>query len=282
MTKQTSGRKSEPFVGKELSKRTFTLDAAVIGDYYKGLQLEPTADALIPSTLASEPDNGYFTEIAFPYHIGHLWMRQQWQLFGPLEAGQSYEVGGRITDIYDRRDRTVVCYQVELTSKGQRVLLTHHHQSFLTEEVLSDHVEFRDPAKKPGARKFDVPTGEPFGGLTRTITLQMCGDYFHGDANYHTDADASLALGFKDVVVGGRMTMAYAATILEERFGDAWWQSGRFDLKFTNPVWTNDTVIARGVVTGQDPEDAERTHAFVWLEKPDDTIVLIANASVRA
>ena len=101
--------------------------------------------------------------------------------------------------------------------------------------------------------------------------------------NYHTNREESKKLGFGDVVVGGRMTMAYAAHILEERFGAVWWTSGRLDMKFTNPVWPNDTVIARGVMTGplQDEQDEpERRGAFVWLTKPDETIVLIANASV--
>lgn len=110
--------------------------------------------------------------------------------------------------------------------------------------------------------------------------------------NYHTNREESKKLGFGDVVVGGRMTMGYAAHILEERFGAVWWTSGRLDMKFTNPVWPNDTVIARGVMTGplqdeQDEQDEkdekdepERRGAFVWLTKPDETIVLIANASV--
>ena len=46
------------------------------------------------------------------------------------------------------------------------------------------------------------------------------------------------------------MTLAYTTHILEERFGDAWWQSGALDLKFTNPTWPNDDITARGVDTG--------------------------------
>jgi len=127
-----------------------------------------------------------------------------------------------------------------------------------------------------------VPRGEAFGGLERTISLQMCGEYFHGDANYHTDRDASKELGFRDVVVGGRMTMAYASHILEEVFGDAWWNTGRLDVKFTNPVWAGDTVTARGVITGSNQEDAGRTDAFVWLAKEDETIAMIAKASIAS
>lgn len=279
---QSSGT-TAPYVGKTLSERRFTVSDSTLDDYYNGLDIEPHNDGRAPSTIASGPDNGYFDEIAFSNHVGHLWMRQGWECFGPLAHGQSYVVGGEIRDIYDRRDRTVVQYEIALRDdSGAIVLRTQHHQSFLRESPKGGTVSFREPTKKPGARRFVVPEGARFGGFERKISLEMCGDFFHGDANYHTDRDASKELGFQDVVVGGRMTMAYAAHILEDHFSDAWWNSGRFDLKFTNPTWANDTVAAHGVVTGPLAEDPTRTGAFVWLTKPDETIVLVANASVKA
>ena len=57
------------------------------------------------------------------------------------------------------------------------------------------------------------------------------------------------------------------------------------DLKFTNPTWPNDDITARGVDTGPVDDDSsgnggDRHGAFVWLEKADGTVVLIAQASV--
>jgi hypothetical protein len=222
-----------PFVGKQLTQRTFRLSEELLLDYSEGLDLAPWKDRA-PSTIASGPDNDYFNEIAFPYQKGHLWTRQRWACSGGLVQGKIYTVGGEIRDIYDRRDRSVVHYDVTFTNgQGQLYLTTGHHQSFLKEPLQGDEVSFRTPSAKPGARKFEVPQGERFGGLERTISLEMCGRYFHGNANYHTDAAASKALGFSRVVVGGRMTMAYAAHILEERYSSAWWDSGILDLKFT-------------------------------------------------
>ncbi|GIS70133.1 MAG: hypothetical protein CM1200mP9_09540 [Gammaproteobacteria bacterium] len=43
---------------------------------------------------------------------------------------------------------------------------------------------------------------------------------FPGNKSYHTDKQASLELGFHDVVVGGRMTMAYIGHLLEINYGD--------------------------------------------------------------
>ena len=237
--------------------------------------------------LGADAENAYFGQIAYPNHIGHLWVRQGLECFGVLNPGQSYTVSGRIRDIYPHRDRSVVYYEAQVRDEtGSVVVRTHHHQSFLREKPPRGQVKFRDPSKKPGARKFIIPEGERFGGLTRTITLEMCGEFFHGNANYHTDKKESEALGFRDVVVGGRMTLAYTTHILEERFGDAWWDSGRLDLKFTNPTWPNDDITARGVDTGSVDGDSgnggDRRGAFVWLEKADGTVVLIARASIAA
>lgn len=273
---------SGPYVGKLLSVREFVVDDVVLDDFHNGLELA-RVDGRVPSTIADGADNGYFSEIAYENHFGHLWMRQEWEFLGALAAGGSYTVSGRIRDIYQRRDRSVVQYEVDLHDpSGTLVVRSQHHQSFLPDADPTGAVAFRDPGKKPGARRFVVPDGETFGGLARTITVEMCGEFFHGDANYHTDKDASRELGFSDVVVGGRMTMAYAAHVLEEAFGEAWWTSGRFDVKFTNPVWAGDTVTAHGVMTGPLADDVSRQGAFVWLARQDDTIALVANASVVA
>ena len=279
---------AEPYIGKQLTERTFTVTDAMLADYYGGLALARPDDGKVPSMLGADAENAYFGQIAFPNHIGHLWMRQGLECFGVLNPGESYTVGGRIRDIYPHRDRSVVYYEAEARDgTGSVVVRTHHHQSFLREKPADGQVKFRDPSKKPGARKFIIPDGERFGGLTRTITLEMCGEFFHGNANYHTDRKESEALGFRDVVVGGRMTLAYTTHILEERFGDAWWESGALDLKFTNPTWPNDDITVRGVDTGPVEGDSsgnggDRRGAFVWLEKADGTVVLIAQASIAA
>ena len=279
---QDAPKTIEPYVGKELGSVSFTVAEEVLSDYYDGLNLSRPQTAPVPSMIASGPDNAYFAQSSFSNHFGHLWMRQEWELFAPLTPGWTYTASAQITDIYPKRNRSVVRYQVELRAdSGELAVRTRHHQSYLLDQQGGQLV-FRDPKAKHGARRFVVPEGEPFGPLERVISLEMCDRFFHGDANCHTNREESKKLGFGDVVIGGRMTMAYAAHILEERFGPAWWTSGRLDTKFTNPVWPNETVIARGVITGPLTEESERTGAFVWLAKPDETVVLVAQASVES
>ncbi len=152
----------------------------------------------------------------------------------------------------------------------------NHHQSFLLDAPVEE-VQFRDPNKKAGRRKFIVPEGESLAGFERTITLEMCGQYFHGDKSYHTDLKASKELGFRDVVVGGRMTMSYIGHLLDAHYGDRWFQSGRLDVKFTNPCWPNDRISIKGVAMSAD--EPTRESVFAWIEKDDGTIVMIAVAS---
>lgn len=267
----------DPTVGKQLPIKDFVVTDALLADYYEGLELD-RGETPVPSMIAAAADD-YFRESAFGQQRGHLWMRQEWAFAKPLETNQVYVTQGRIEDIYKKRDRTVVNTAVDIVDKdGARVLTSNHHQSFLLDAPVGE-VAFRDPGKKPGARKFIVPEGEPLSGFERTITIEMCGQYFHGSKSYHTDQQASRALGFKDVVVGGRMTMSYIGHLLDEHFGDRWFRSGRLDVKFTNPCWPNDRIRIKGVATRASGVDNARESVFAWIEKEDSTIVLIANAS---
>ena len=279
---QVSEGNGEPYVGKTLNEKQFVVADRLIDDYFDGLDLDRSAfdagDAPVPSMIATDADN-YFGETAFSQQRGHLWMRQEWRFSKPMEAGAAYTTAGRIEDIYKKRDRTVVNTAFTMVDGlGEEVLEGNHHQSFLLDAPV-DQVEFRKPTQKAGARKFVVPEGKALDGFDRTITLEMCGQYFHGNKNYHTDLQASKELGFQEVVVGGRMTMAYLGHLLDGYFGDRWFATGALDVKFTNPCWPTDHITMRGVSSGV--TDA-REDVFAWIEKDDGTIILIANASAAA
>ena len=116
--------------------------------------------------------------------------------------------------------------------------------------------------------------------LESDITLEMCGLFFHGNKNYHTDRQAAEELGFEEVVVGGRMTMSYIGDMMDRRFGKGWYEGGSLDIKFTNIVWPEDHVIARGVITDRVKENGgTRANVAVWMEKPDGTVCIVGIAS---
>ena len=121
-----------------------------------------------------------------------------------------------------------------------------------------------------------MPAGKALESIDREIDLEMCGVFFHGRRSYHTDKQASEELGFDEVVVGGKMTMALIGQMLEQHFGRGYYEGGTLDVKFTNIVWPGDRVTAKGVITH---EDAGHAHVTVWMEKDDGTVVIVGRAS---
>ena len=268
----------EPKAGVDLGDAEIVIDETALNDYYEGLDLERPSGAGVPSMVAANADLS--TRMHFANDFGNLWLRQEWDFRAPLQAGGRYVASAKSLDVYERRDRTVILTETELRDPDDNVVVVQrHHQSFVLGQSEGE-VTLRDPAKKEGARKFDVPAGEEFGPLEREITLEMCGAFFHGDRNYHTNKEASAELGFTDVVVGGKMTMSLLGELLDQRFGAAWASSGKLLVKFANIVWPNETVRVRGVLQGANAEDPSRRDLFCWVEKENGVVAVVAEGSI--
>ena len=270
---------TEPYIGKILPQVEFMVTQETLNDYSRGLNLQYQKNLPVPSMVAGAADN-FHKSTAFSQDRGHLWMRQEWQLFQPIKLNQTYIANGKIIDIYKKRDRTVVNTEMVLRNYEKKIVIkSNHHQSFLLDTPIKT-VQFRDPTKKEGTRKFSIPDGTPISQLESNITLEMCGEFFHGNKSYHTDLKSSQKLGFSNVVGGGRMTMSYVGHLVEQHFGEDWWNSGELDIKFTNPVWPNDKLFIKGIDTGILKNNSHRRGIFTWIEKNNGTVVLIGNASV--
>jgi acyl dehydratase len=206
-------------------------------------------------------------------------MRQELDFHGPLPSETELTVRSKVLDIYEWRNRTVVLQNFEIYNDEDQLLgATRHHQSYLLGQK-SGRVALRKPSDKEGVRKFNVPKGEEIDSVTSEIDLEMCGTFFHGNKNYHTDKRASEELGFDEVVVGGKMTISYIGDMLDRNFGSRWYEGGSLDVKFTNIVWPGDKVTARGVITDNVASDGtNRSEVNVWVEKEDGTVAMVGNA----
>ena len=215
----------------------------------------------------------------FRNNFGNLWMRQELDFHGPLPSDTELTVRSKVLDIYEWRNRTVVLQNFEIYDNEEQLLgATRHHQSYLLGQK-SGRVELRKPSDKEGVRKFNVPKGEEIESVSSEIDLEMCGTFFHGNKNYHTDKRASEELGFDEVVVGGKMTISYIGDMLDRNFGSRWFEGGSLDVKFTNIVWPGDKVTARGVITDNlAPDGTNRSEVNVWVEKEDGTVAIVGNA----
>ena len=284
MTEQTRQDTEEAYVGKDLGSLELVVTTDLLESYYEGLDIDRARYAehstTVPSMVITAADGGLFPGARLKNNFGNLWMRQQWDMRIPAEVNQAYKVTSKVLDIYDWRERTVVKQEVAVwTPEDEMMARGVHHHSWMLNQT-SGKVKLRDPKAKEGVRRFEVPKGEELDPIGRTITLEMCGAFFHGNRNYHTDKRAAADMGFDNVVVGGRMTQAYVGELMERRFGRGWVESGILDVKFTNIVWPEDHVTAKAVITGRvEEERGSRASAVVWVEKDDGTVVVVGTAS---
>lgn len=268
---------TEPYEGQVLTPRPFVITPDLLADYFAGLDLRPRDD--VPLMVANTADSG--GRLLFTQQRGHLWLRQEWEFHGPLQEGVEYTVDGRVASIYQRKERTILLSETTVREPtGAVISVQRHHQSFLLDAPPTGEVKLREPSEKEGAGlAVSVPSGRAVAGPSHAITLEMCGQFFHGSKNYHSDREQSRELGFKDVVVGGRMTMGYVGELLETTLGAAWVNTGRLLVKFTNVTWPGETVHASAVVTGPLPDDASRQGVVARVEKADGTVVIAAEGS---
>lgn len=285
MTNSEKRHDDEAFVGKEFGSRKFELSNKTVEDYFEGLRVDnawyesesPYKGSIAPSMVIIEAES--MQGAGFRNNFGNLWMRQELDFHGPLPSETELTVRSKVLDIYEWRNRTVVLQNFEIYNDEDQLLgATRHHQSYLLGQK-SGRVALRKPSDKEGVRKFNVPKGEEIDSVTSEIDLEMCGTFFHGNKNYHTDKRASEELGFDEVVVGGKMTISYIGDMLDRNFGSRWYEGGSLDVKFTNIVWPGDKVTARGVITDNVASDGtNRSEVNVWVEKEDGTVAMVGNA----
>lgn len=267
----------EPHVGQVLSPRTFTVTPEMLENYQAGLALPLRPE--VPQMVAGAADTGGV--LLFSQQRGHLWLRQEWELHQPLQEGVEYTVEGGVEDIYPRRDRTILLTTTIIgDAEGELVSVQRHHQSFLLDDPPTGKVVLRDPAAKEGAARPAPAFGPELGVIERTVTLEMCGQFFFGSRSYHSDRQQSEALGFEDVVVGGRMTMAYVGELLDTTLGERWARTGRLLVKFTNVLWPGEPIRVTAALSAEESAEPGREGVLARVEKADGTVVLVAEGSV--
>ncbi len=258
------------YPGKDLGTLDLTITQEMVEHYIRGLDeanpwyttASPFGRPVAPVIVYQDMDSqfkGWYLDNLF----GNLWRRQEWDIHAPTFVGQTLHCGARVAERYRRRDRDVVAMEMWVRDDaGQLVAHSIHHQSFLAEQT-SGEVTLRDPRAKEGAGQYSEPTGEPLSlELKKTFTEAMCNEFFYRSKNYHNDKDASQELGFRETVIGGRMTLSCVTELLTRHFGRGFYLGGHLDVKFTNVLWPNEPFTTRGVITGR-TEDKGRTRAQV-------------------
>ena len=103
-------------------------------------------------------------------------------------------------------------------------------------------------------------------------------------ANLHVDQAAAAREGLKAPVAGAPDVVNLIFRSLVEFFGAAWLQSGGIALKVRRPVYADDFVTAKGIVTVNEAIDGgrRRVECDVWVENADGEKKVTGTATLTA
>jgi len=86
--------------------------------------------------------------------------------------------------------------------------------------------------------------------------------------------------GFKDTVAHGTIGLGLMSEVMTMFLGRGWVEGGKISVKFIKPVFCNDTIIVKGMVSelGRDRE-ASRIWVDMWCENQYGDKVIVGSAS---
>ena len=270
------------WAGKELGTRDFEVDEAIVDKYTAalGLPIRTVGESSpAPPIALTDAENG-FQGNHFANRFGELWVRQEWQFSRELWAGQTLSVAATVSDVYQRKNRTIVATKHRITGDDGGIVATSvHHNSFLLGRTGGE-AKLPDPNRRRPGPRHPEPSGESIGSIDHAITLEMCRRFYADDPNYHTDRSIARELGFSEVVIGAGMTMAYLSDLMTARFGKGWTESGSMDLKFINVLHPDEPFICEGIITGYSTEDGRnRAQVALSASKSNGPKVIVGTAS---
>jgi acyl dehydratase len=97
----------------------------------------------------------------------------------------------------------------------------------------------------------------------------------------HYDPEFATKASLPAPIAAGVMSSAYLSEMLTNTFGIEWLRGGSMNVKFIRPLYANDTVTARGRITGHTDTSTGR-HIFleIWCETQRGELVTVGTASV--
>jgi acyl dehydratase len=282
--------KGEPaHVGRHCGSNEYDITAEGVAFYAEALgDFHPLQERYAPPLLHHSECFKHLGEWYLQNLFGNLHAQQDWQIFAPIPIGTKVRTRSTIIDRFQKRGRDYVVNETDLVDAGDGRLYTRGRtfQSFLPprDEKAGDGfvVDEKTAAEKARVERppFPTATGPDLDPVTKLIDKKRCWMFSGPGANYHTDEEQAKKLGFPTIVVQGMMTTCFVSEVMQRAFGEGWLCGGRMSVKLTNVLWVDETVTARGKIREEVAEGTgRRVHCDVWVDKDDDTRVLLGTAS---
>lgn len=272
---------NDVYVGRDMGGRECTISDEMVAVYRSGTADTHAYEGGVPPLLFHSEVyrnlNWYLPNI-----VGNLHGGQEWELFRPLQIGQTVRSHSTVVERYRKRGRDWLVNEVLITDPaGVWLQRSRTHQSFLVDDAGSAIVVDKGREKRAD-RAFVVGEcdGPDLEAIEKTITLEMCQAFSGPEVTYHTDREMARAFGFPDVVVQGMMSICFVSELMAHNFGAGWEHGGKLNVRLVNVVWPDDRLHVRGRVREETPEGAKhRVHVDVWCEKEDGVKTIVGSAS---
>lgn len=239
-----------------------------------------------------------FTQVYDPNTVVGLHTQEELWFVNPVFVGERARLYGKYVEKYERRGKGYVVMEADARGEDGRVLLRHRGIEILyvepgpvvgksTAEAVEKRVtgEYRkDLEPVTHARRGLVP-GRPLAPLTKTVMQDQMA-IFSGVGkhlrNIHSDIEIARKGGLPNTIAQGMMETIYLTELLTRFFGPSWFTTGWERMKFIAPVFSGETITARGVVTGESRNaEGPRLELEIWIENAAGKMTAAGWASAR-
>ncbi len=239
-----------------------------------------------------------FTQVYDPNTVVGLHTQEELWFVNPVFVGERARLYGKYVEKYERRGKGYVVMEADARGEDGRVLLRHRGVEILHIEpgpVVGKGTASPPEKRVAGEYRKDVEPvtkaqpgilpGTPLAPLVKTIMQDQIA-VFSGVGkhlrNIHTDIEMARKAGLSTTLAQGMMETIYLTELLTNFFGPSWFTTGWEKMKFIAPVFSGETVTARGAVTGE-ARDAEgtRLELEIWCENSAGKMTAAGWASAR-
>jgi len=239
-----------------------------------------------------------FTQVYEANTVVGLHTEEELWFVNPVFVGERARLYGKYVEKYERRGKGYVVMEADARGEDGRVLLRHRGIEILyvepgpvvgksSAEVVEKRVtgEYRKDIEPAAHARPGLVPGTPLAPLTKTVRQEQMA-VFSGAGkhlkNIHSDIEIARKGGLSNTIAQGMMETIYLTELLTRFFGPSWFTTGWEKMKFIAPVFSGETITARGVVTGETREaDGTKLELEIWMENSAGKMTAAGWASAR-
>ncbi len=239
-----------------------------------------------------------FTEAYDPNTVVGLHTQEELWFVNPVFVGERVRLYGKYVEKYERRGKGYVVMEAQASGEDGRVLLRHRGVEILhiepgpvvgksTAEAVEKRVagEYRKDVGPVTKARPGILPGTALAPLVKQIMQDQIA-VFSGVGrhlrNIHTDIGIARKGGLPNTLAQGMMETIYLTELLTGFFGSSWFTTGWERMKFIAPVYSGETVTARGAVTGESRDaGGTRLELEIWVENEAGKMTAAGWASAR-